>query len=248
MIAALGWTWGCDIPPATALSPPPITTLRWYPSDVLPRDGTVLVEIDAALDPYSLLGSDVAVRSGDRQLGASLRYDPVWRTLYIDPVPELLDPDVDYVFFVDGPTSFDGRRLGPSTFRLRVTEALATPGPDPVRFEEVRRALSGCEPCHGPERAVLGLDVTDLRGTAVGVPAEEVRSAAFGPALVGTQRIEPHHPERSYLLYKMLGEGPIVGDVMGAADTPGVSLSRTDVGVISRWIAEGAHVDDRVEP
>jgi hypothetical protein len=217
--------------------------LHVEPSDVLPRDGDVRLTVDAAIDPFSLLTSDVAIRSGDRELGGGLRYDPVWRELWIDPAPARLDPEIDYLFRVDGPTSFEGRRLGPSTFWLRVVDELAPPPPPPVPFEEVERALAGCVACHGPERAVLGLDVTDLAGSAIGVPAEQVRASTFGPALTGLRRIEPGHPERSYLLYKMLGEGPIVGAPMGDGSAPDHPIDRLVIARVSTWIAEGAHID-----
>lgn len=228
-----------------------VRILAIQPPHELERDGVVLLRLDAAIDPHSLLTSEAAIRSGGRELGASLRYDPVGRALWVDPTPARLDPDLDYHFRVDGPTSFEGRRLAPSTFTLRVVDALAPPPPPPIAFDEVERVLAGCVPCHGPEQAVLGLDVTDLVGTAIGVPAREVRAATFGPSLAGVQRIEPYHPERSYLLYKMLGEGPIVGDVMGSAVAPGVPLEVADLSIVSRWIAEGARSDaggGRAEP
>ena len=213
---------------------------------LLARDGAVEIAVDGLLEPSSLIGADASLRSGDRELGVGLAFDPVTRVLTADPAPRLLDPDVDYVLHVSGLRSFEGW-VEPLEHPLRVVRRLE-PARAVPRHEEALAALAGCRGCHEGPTAALGLDVTDLRGTAIGVPAVEVRGATFGRGLGGLERIEPGHPERSYLVYKMLGEGPIVGATMGDEAMPGEPLPRASISVVSRWIAAGAPMSSGERP
>lgn len=206
----------------------------------LERDGNIELTLDALVSPSSLLTSSALLASGDRELGAYLRFDPVTRVLSVDPAPRLLDPEIDYRLVVEGPRGFDGAELEPISIPYRVVRRLAEPDPAPPTLDEVERVLAPCVPCHAGPEAALGLDVTDLPATAVGVPAAQMAGAAFDRGLGGTARIEPGHPERSYLVYKMLGEGPIRGATMGGAEEPDVPLPPGVTAVVSRWIAAGA--------
>ncbi|MBX7196190.1 MAG: hypothetical protein K1X94_29305 [Sandaracinaceae bacterium] len=233
---------GCDLPPSRGA----VGTIHAEvvaPADGrLERDGVIELALDALIEPRTLVGADAALVSGERELGVALRFEPVARILVADPAARLLDPDVDYVLRVEGPQGFDGALLEPVAFPLRVTRDLAVP-PSAPSYAEVQVVLARCAPCHQPGRAELGLDVTDLEGTAIGVPADEVAQAGAGAGLGGALRIEPFHPERSYLLYKMMGEGPIVGAPMGASDAPDVPLDEASLRVVSRWIAGGARLE-----
>jgi hypothetical protein len=218
------------------------------PSDgLLARDGTVEIALDGLVAPWSIVGADASLRSGERELGVGLAFDPVTRVLMADPTPRLLDPDVDYTLHIEGPRGFDDGHLEPIDARLRVTRALAEPTVSP-RYDEVLAVLEGCRGCHEGPGAALGLDVADLVSTAIGVPASEVAGMSTGRGLVGLARIEPGHPERSYLVYKMLGEGPIVGATMGSESAPDVPLPRASIAIVSRWIASGALVPSGEQP
>ncbi len=234
--------WGCDLPPP-ARSRAPIRVVSFRPEAAIPRDGTVVLVLDGLLDPSSLPASSASLASGSRELGAGLSFDPVRRELTVDPLPRLLDPDIDYVLEVDGPVGFDGGRLDPVSLPIRVTRDLAPPPEPAPSFAEVSEVLSGCRDCHSGATAALGFDVDDLEHTAIGVPALQTQGAAFARGLGGTMRIEPGRPERSYLVYKLLGEGPILGAPMGDAASPDVPLPREAIAIVARWIAAGAHVE-----
>lgn len=237
----------CDLPPTPTAGEAP-TVVAISPSEgSLARDGHVEIVLDRLIEPASLIGADASLRSGERELGVGLAFDPVSRVLVADPTARLLDPDLDYTLRVSGPRAFDGTPLAPVEHRLRVTRDLEPP-PAVPSYDEVLAVLDGCRSCHEGPTAALGLDVRDLAGTAIGVPASEVSGAAFGRGLGGIQRIEPGHPERSYLVYKMLGEGPIVGAPMGDAASPDTPLARASIALLSRWIAAGARVPPREQP
>lgn len=246
---ATGLWAACDLPPEPGDVPGEIRVLSVTPrGGELTRDGVVRLELDALVAPSSLQTSSALLASGDRELGARLAFDPVGRVLTLDPAARLLDPDIDYWLVVEGPRGFDGAELEPVSIPFRVLRATAGPAPVPPTLEEVQGALAPCAPCHAGPTAALGLDVTALERTAIGVSAVQTAGASLGRGLGGTLRIEPGHPERSYLLYKMLGEGPIVGAPMGAAESPDVPLPRETIALVSRWIAAGAPGDPSEQP
>jgi hypothetical protein len=219
----------CDLPPPPAAREPLQGRVVSPTDGRLERDGVVQISVSALIEPRSMLGADASLRSGERELGVGLAFDPVTRLLVADPTARLLDPDIDYRLHLEGPRGFDGAPLAPTE-------------------DDVLAVLEGCRGCHEGPTAALGLDVTDLRRTAIGVPAAEVAGASFGRGLGGLQRIEAGHPERSYLVYKMLGEGPIVGATMGAEGSPDVPLPRASIAIVSRWIAAGARPTAREQP
>ena len=49
-------------------------------------------------------------------------------------------------------------------------------------------------------------------------------------------------PEYSYLVYKLLGDGPVLGDRMPPPDT-GAPLEPDELATVSDWIARGAPDD-----
>ncbi len=238
----------CDLPPDRVVSEETVASTLLFPTDGrLARDGAFTIEVGGLLEPTSLFGVDATLTSGERELGVALRFDPVTRILVADPDAALLDPDLDYVLRVSGPVDFEGRPLEPIEERVRVVREQAPPEPEAPGFDEVSRVLEGCRSCHAGPTAALGLDVDDLVGTAIGVRSAEVAPSNFGRD--GTAMlIDPGHPERSYLVYKMLGEGPIAGAPMGAEGSPDVPLSRDAIGIVSRWIAAGAVVPDGERP
>lgn len=238
---------GCDLPPSPQVSSEQTIAGRVLaPTDGrLARDGSVSIAVDALIDPSSLFGADTTIRSGERELGVYLHFDPATRILLAHPAPSLLDPDLDYALRVAGPRTFDGRTLEPIELPLRVVRESAPVQPAPSHAD-VLEVLDGCRGCHEGATAAAGLDVTDLRGTAIGVRASELAPSSLGRE--GSLLIEPFHPERSDLVYKMLGEGPIVGAPMGTSDAPDVPLPRASIAIVTAWIAAGAETSDGEQP
>lgn len=96
----------------------------------------------------------------------------------------------------------------------------------------------------------MGLDLHDadaILATAVGRVSRETANGRgtpdytdprWGAMLIVDPGDAPGQgrPEYSYLLYKLLGDGP----TRGAAMPPGAPLSRDEIEAVSDWIAAGA--------
>lgn len=103
-------------------------------------------------------------------------------------------------------------------------------GDEPVRFNrDIRPILSdACFACHGPDRNTRK---SDLRlDTAQG--AARIKD--------GKQAVVPGHPELSELLRRIKSSDP--DDAMPPAKT-GKRISAAQVGLLERWIAEGARFE-----
>ncbi len=166
--------------------------------------------------------------------------------------PEEVRPDVEYLISIlPTLTSWDGFALAEArSFRVRFAEDRAPVGgggvPDFARdvLPLLRRscAVMGCHASMGP---ALGLDLSSVEGvarSAVGIASVEWPSVSGdidrgNVQWAGLQRIAPGAPGESYLVYKLLGVGPVRGARMprGAA-----AWSSQDVQLVSDWIAAGA--------
>ena len=95
----------------------------------------------------------------------------------------------------------------------------------------------------------MGLDLSSAEGmsrSAIGVLSRQNPSMTGGidrtePQWSGIPRIAPGEPEQSYMVYKMLGAGPMRGSPM---PFNGPLISPIDQLQISRWIRQGARVDN----
>lgn len=207
------------------------------------RSPVLRVAFDRPLSPRALDGESVALRSGDRTSAVRVWLDPASRTLEARP-ERALDPEIDYRFEVAGLPDVDGFRGEPVVVHFSTGLAdVAAPEPS-ATWADVEAVLSRCAPCHSGASAPQGLDLSSsaaIRETALGVPAREVRTSGApgtsAPGLVGLARIEPGHAERSYLVWKILGDPHIVGARMPYGEEP---LDPSEVDVVVRWIRSGA--------
>ncbi len=198
----------------------------------------------------------MALRTGGLGVYGGVEYDPVRRTVTLRPNSNEVRPGLQYVLTVtDGVRGWDGSALaGPFAMTLRAGPRQSPPGPrqTPSLAREVGPLLAqrcAAATCHGGPSPSMGLDLSTpeaLRRTTLLVPARQrpegpwVRSAPRWGAL---PRIDPGvaegqgRPAMSYLVYKLLGDGPIAGERM----PPGPEgLSLEEVDLVARWIAAGA--------
>lgn len=248
-------TGACDLPPPSAgVLPPRIVTSSIEPGPrgyaEHPARAPVWIEFDRLLLPRSVSRATVLVVSGELSLTPRLRYDPALRRVRIELSAGELRPDLEYEVRVrQGVTSWDGAVSDEArAFRVRFVDRIVAPERTPTLRTDVAPMLAahcGSAACHGGDRPAMGLDLSSPEGivrTSSGVPSTEwpspsgaVERGEFGWA--GFVRVSPGEPAESYLVYKLLGDGPVRGAAMprGAA-----ALTSEQIRVVSAWIAAGA--------
>jgi len=214
------------------------------------------VRFDRLLAPSSIDRAQVRLTTGGLQAFAGLRYDPIDRSLSLYPNPNDLRPGLEYVFTVDvGLRGWDGSAMAHPVevrFRPTVRETIAAPRQVSLRREVAPLLGARCtgSGCHGGDDPAMGLDLSSadaIRTTAIGILARERGGSAFLEALdprwSTLPRVDPGitagqgRPEYSYVVYKLLGEGPIWGARMPRGRAP---LSDDEVRLIADWISAGA--------
>lgn len=216
-------------------------------------------EVDRLLSPRTLSRSTVSVQSGGVGIFGSLHYDPARRRAVFVPdgAPAFAATEYQLVVTTDL-VAWDGVPLGERTVRSFVTsEDVYVPTAPPVGprlsidvapLLAARCASSGC---HSETHAVMALDLSSaaaLRRTALGVFSRERPANIAGestrtdPAWSSLERIDhAGDPAYSYLVYKILGDGPLRGDRM--PPPPLAPLTDAEIVRVSDWIARGAPDD-----
>ncbi|MBI5516800.1 MAG: hypothetical protein HY909_23650 [Deltaproteobacteria bacterium] len=224
----------------------------------LPLGPALRVRFNRRLSPRSVNRATVSVTSGGLSVFGGVRYDPVLRDVWYQPNPGELRQGLEYVLTVRSTvTSWDGVLLGRDHEVHFIPQGRA--GDPPLPQGSLARDIAPLflvrcvdAGCHGSVAPALGLDLSSpeaIRRTAVGVAARQ--RPAPGPA--GVTVTDPHwgplarvdpgvtagqgRPEYSYLLYKLLGDGPVVGSRMPLGREP---LAEAELSRVSSWIAAGA--------
>lgn len=214
------------------------------------------MRFDRLLAPSTIDRALVRVTTGGLQAFAGLRYDVLRRELGVYPNPNDLRPGLEYVLTVDvGLRGWDGSALAaPVVVRFRPTarEAVAPDVAPSLRWQVAPLLARRCagSGCHGGIEPAMGLDLSSagaIRASAVGVLARERGGRAFAEALdprwSTMARVDPGiapgqgRPEYSYLVYKLLGEGPIWGARMPRGRAP---LGDEETRLVVDWVAAGA--------
>ena len=238
---------GCHPPPPRPGDGGPVV-ITTDPADGatdVSRRLAIRVFYDRPLSPRALVAGTVILRSGDRGISVRVAVDPARQMLEARP-ESMLDPEIDYRLEVAGLDDIDGFAGEPVVVHFS-TGLDTTPAPEPgATWREVEDifAATGCTGCHAGEAPLMGLDLSSAemaRATAIGVPAREVAARGeVGPhvsGLVGLSRIDPGRPDRSYLVYKRLGDPHILGGRMPFELPP---LDPDDIATVIRWIRVGA--------
>lgn len=169
-----------------------------------------------------------------------------------------LRPSLQYnLALTAGLRAWDGAALeNPLTLRFAPGAMVATP---PRVIPSLARAVApllaarcATAGCHGGAEPVMGLDLSSpdaIVRTALRVPARERPAPSASAVAPGDPRwgamarIDPGNaagqglPEYSYLVYKVLGDGPVIGARM---PPEGPALSDEETSLIADWIAGGA--------
>jgi hypothetical protein len=257
---------GCDLgtaDPSSPLSPPTILELEPAASDggvgTHPVGAPLRFRVDRLLSPRSVSRATVSVTSGPFSVYGGVRYDPVRREVQFTPNAPDLRMGLRYVFRVStGLRAWDGAALSNAVEVPFVPGGRAMPLPrrTPGFLTEVvplLRARCGDPRCHGGAAPTMGLDLSSPDGvarTAIGVVARETANGRNAPDYTDPRwgallRVDPGdaagqgRPEYSYLVYKLLGDGP----VLGARMPPGAPLDPAETALLADWIAAGAPRD-----
>jgi hypothetical protein len=199
------------------------------------------------IQPESLLGAELSLTSGERVAGLRARVDVLQAALVVVPSTPL-DPYARWTLRASGLRDLDGQPCEDVEVSFR-TGALATPEvAQPIDPMPALGLLAArCAGCHSGPRAAMGLVLDGPEGierTALHIRARELGdvSSVDRPTvgLAGLSRIEPFAPERSYLVYKILGDSHVRNGPMPPPVDGGVALEPIEVEQIVEWIAAGA--------
>lgn len=245
----------CDVAPPTSRDGPRLVATSATAGDrgfaELTLGEPVSLWFDQPLWPRSINRATVTVQTGGISLTPRLRYEPVQHSVRVWVDPTEVRTDLEYELAVRaGITAWDGG-VAPAqaTFRLRFVSRTPIATRSPSLRDEVapllrERCASGS--CHGATQPAMGLDLSSAEAivrTTVGVSSRLWSGSGGGGEFYwsGMSLVERGAPGESFLLYKLLGDGPVRGALMprGAASLDGASLQ-----LISDWIADGAR-DDR---
>lgn len=207
------------------------------------RDPLIRIEFDRPLSARALATAEIRLRSGEVGIGIEVETDPISHSLEVRVLRPLL-PEVAYVLEVEMPEDLDGN-VGDAV-ELRFTTS-DDDTPVPVRtatWADVEPTFRLCAACHDASEPPMGMDLSTpeaIARTALGVPARQVAVAdgatAASAGLTGMARIEPGRPDRSYLVYKVLGDPHILGERMPRSLDP---LSPAEIEALGLWIRAGA--------
>lgn len=254
---------GCDLGaplPDASTSPVRITEVQPAPVDggvtVLPIGAPFRIVVDRLLAPSTVTRGALRITSGPFSVYGGVRYDPVRREVRFVPNAPDLRPGLRYVFRVgEALRAWDGAPLlatvdVPFVPQGRAEATAATVPSLRARIAPMFAARCASARCHGGEAPAMGLDLRDadaIIATAVGRIARETDNGRGTPDYTDPRwgallRIDPGdapglgRPEYSYLVYKLLGDGPIRGGRM----PPDAPLPIDDIAAVADWIAAGA--------
>lgn len=219
----------------------------------------LVATFDRLLAPSTVHAGTVVVRSGVLGVFGGVRYDPVRRAVRFVPDARAFRRALQYEFAVTaGVRAWDGGGLA-APLSVRFMPGATEPAPAPPAVSLARdvapllAARCATARCHDADAPAMGLDLSSaaaLRRTAIRVPARErpapgpaISTTAADPAWGALERVDPGfvagqgRPEYSYLVYKLLGDGPVVGARM---PPEGPALPLDDIARVADWIAAGA--------
>ncbi len=249
----------CDVVDAaggSAWSIEPVTDTAGH----VATGGPIRFAFDRRLSPWSVDRNTVVLSSGTVGEFVFPWFDPLSNELVIELTRPLL-PDTRYVLTLSGVEDLDGEILASPRQILFASSPVVTDlpeAPPPVRFQDVRDLLvtrcAGSD-CHSTADRAGHLVLEDALGiaaTARGKPSRQVSSvqaqgdAARGAGLVNLSVISDEGASSSvsfsYLIYKVLGDPHVLGEVMPPPATR-APLTSDELGLIARWIRTGAALE-----
>lgn len=254
-LCSLASASACDVAPAAPRDAPRLVAASAIPGDrgfaELTAGEPIALWFDRPLWPRSINRATITVQSGGVSLTPRLRYEPVQHAVRVLIDAGEVREDLEYELTVRGGiTAWDGAiATGLATFRLRFVRRAPVATRSVSFRDEIAPLLQercASAVCHGGAQPAMGLDLSSpeaiVRST-VAAPSRLWSGSAPGGEFYwsGMSLVERGAPGESFLLYKLLGDGPMRGAQMPRGAAP---LSASDLQRISDWIAEGA-VDQR---
>ncbi|MFO0556880.1 MAG: hypothetical protein U0269_02560 [Polyangiales bacterium] len=254
-LCSLASASACDVAPAAPRDAPRLVATSAVLGDrgfaELTAGEPIALWFDRPLWPRSINRATITVQSGGVSLTPRLRYEPVQHAVRVLIDAGEVREDLEYELSVRGGiTAWDGAiAAGQATVRLRfVRRAPVASRSVSFRGEVAPLLQERCSSamCHGGAEPAMGVDLSTPEAivrTTIAAPSRLWSSSAPGGEFywAGMTLIERGSPGESFLLYKLLGDGPMRGAQMPRGAAP---LSASELQRISDWIAEGA-VDDR---
>ena len=234
--------------PVEQLDRPPLVVMGSNIEDLqenVPRDVRIELSFNQPLDPLSLERTDISIKSGELTVGGRTKYDLLRRTLTFEPSSNLRG-NLWYKFVLKNPPySIMGTasRQEEINMLFRTGEELSgeyPPAPAPVDFEsEIYPAFTANCACHSQVNPLL--DVQFIFNT----PEEFLHGAVATDSKEwqNWQIISPGSHEKSYLMYKLLGDErlglpTITGERM--PPPPLAALAEDTIETVKNWIEQGA--------
>lgn len=208
-------------------------------SEDQPRNGDVHFTFDRPLDPATITGSAIELRSGSVRQGGDIAYDPVrWRLSFLTrgAFRESIAYDAELNQELRGLRQGLPIEAEVLTFVTTTDYIEDDPVEAPSYLDDIRPIFdNGCafSGCHGGDEPAVGMDLS---------APDTIATTAFGIGSrqwAGWPRIDPWSGAWSYLIYKINGEATI----RGARMPPGAPLSQGEIEAILGWIEAGAKVD-----
>jgi len=254
-LCSLASAGACDVAPIALRDAPRLVATSAIAGDrgfaELTAGEPILLWFDRPLWPRSINRATITVQSGGVSLTPRLRYEPVQHAVRVLIDEAEVRADLEYELSVrSGVTAWDGAvASGQATFRLRFVRRMPVASRSVSFRREVAPLLQercASTACHGGAQPAMGVDLSSPEAivrTTVAAPSRLWSSAAPGGEYywAGMALVERGVPGESFLLYKLLGDGPMRGAQMPRGAAP---LSAADLQRVSDWIADGA-VDDR---
>lgn len=209
------------------------------------RDIRIKLTFNQPLDPASLDDSEIKIESGDLTASGRKKYDLLSRTLTYIP-NRTLRPNLWYKFILKNPPlSIMGTLPWQKEINIlfRTGDYLAEDEPPPpptINFEEEIFPIFGANCfCHGAANPLLGAQYVfdtpeEFLGSTVATESKEWKNWKI---------INPGSHEKSYLMYKLIGDGrlglpTITGERMPPPPLPGLAMDAIET--IKTWIEQGA--------
>jgi mono/diheme cytochrome c family protein len=196
------------------------------------------VVFDVPLDPNTIDPDAFRLWSGELRPGGALVYSMVDRSLTFTPGVTLRARLAYVARLASSVRGIDGSVPAEPVEILFFTGSddrgrPAAP-PEPTFAEDILPLFEAhCASCHGGERPAAGLPLA---------ASADVRSAAVRDSgeWLGWAVVAPGSPERSYLMYKVVGAPGLVGGRM----PPDGTLAYDERKNLERWITLGARSED----
>ena len=222
--------------------------------DGVDRQRRIIIELGRSPLPSSVTRSNLSLRSGQIDYWLDFRLQPLHRELWIT-ARGALEPDTTYALEVRGLVDLDGvARPEPYRALFRTGRELGHLEPEPAIDAQAVLALlesrCGRATCHASDESAAGLNLATAAGIettarnmgtqrSMNVRGLPPRGSLFlaAPLIIAANPMRGE-PERSYLVYKLMGDEHIVGARMPPNSED--ALSESEIQLVIDWIYVGA--------